>query len=70
MRAARYLLRTALQAALVTISFASAFPATAQAHCEVGNRTLAATLTFDDPCVSDELSLPTVQTAISRPLKN
>jgi hypothetical protein len=40
---------------------ASAFPVTAQAHCEVGSRTIASTLTVDDPCVSDELSLPTVQ---------
>ena len=61
MRAARYLLGTALQAALVAISFASAFPVTAQAHCEVGERTFASTMTFDDPCVSDELSLPTIQ---------
>jgi hypothetical protein len=71
--AVRYLLRPALQAALVATPLASAFPVTAQAHCEVGSRTIAATLTFDDPCVSDELSLPTVQsfnTAMSRPLKS
>jgi len=33
----------------------------ANAHCEVGDRTFASTMTFDDPCVTDELSLPTVQ---------
>jgi hypothetical protein len=38
-----------------------AYPMTAQAHCEVGERTFASTITFDDPCVSDELSLPTIQ---------
>ncbi len=32
----------------------------AQAHCFVGIRFLPATLTIDDPCVADELSLPTV----------
>ena len=34
---------------------------TARAHCEVGDRTFASTITFDDPCVTDELSLPTIQ---------
>jgi hypothetical protein len=33
----------------------------AQAHCEVGERIFASTITFDDPCVTDELSLPTIQ---------
>jgi hypothetical protein len=32
----------------------------AQAHCFVGDRFLPATLVMDDPCVADELSLPTV----------
>jgi hypothetical protein len=32
----------------------------AQAHCFVGDRFLPATLVLDDPCVADELSLPTV----------
>ena len=32
----------------------------ASAHCFVGARFLPATLTVDDPCVADELSLPTV----------
>ena len=30
------------------------------AHCYVGNRFFPATLNVDDPCVADELSLPTV----------
>ena len=32
----------------------------AHAHCFVGSRFLPATLTVDDPCVADELSIPTV----------
>jgi hypothetical protein len=32
----------------------------AYAHCIVGNRFFPATLIVDDPCVADELSLPTV----------
>jgi hypothetical protein len=32
----------------------------ADAHCIVGNRFFPATLTVDDPCVADELSLPTI----------
>ena len=32
----------------------------ASAHCIVGNRFFPATVTVDDPCVADELSLPTV----------
>ena len=35
-------------------------PLEAAAHCFVGARFLPATLTIDDPCVADELSLPTV----------
>jgi hypothetical protein len=31
-----------------------------EAHCFVGARFLPATLATDDPCVADELSLPTV----------
>jgi hypothetical protein len=56
-----YLQKPKLQATLIAMPLALAYPATAQAHCEVGERTFASTLTFDDPCVSDELSLPTVQ---------
>jgi len=32
----------------------------AKAHCFVGNRFFPATLAIDDPCVADELSLPTI----------
>src|SRR3954462_1939219 len=40
---------------------ALALPTTgASAHCFVGARFLPATLNVDDPCVADELSLPTV----------
>jgi hypothetical protein len=35
-------------------------PLEAAAHCFVGARFLPATLTVDDPCVADEMSLPTV----------
>jgi hypothetical protein len=34
----------------------------ALAHCLVGNRFFPATLNVDDPCVADEMSLPTVDT--------
>jgi hypothetical protein len=49
------LLRAALAMAIagVTVSEASA-------HCFVGARFLPATLNTDDPCVADEMSLPTV----------
>ncbi len=36
------------------------FPVAAEAHCFVGNRFFPATLEIDDPCVADELSMPTV----------
>src|SRR5438270_13940546 len=40
---------------------ALALPTTgASAHCFVGARFMPATLNVDDPCVADELSLPTV----------
>jgi hypothetical protein len=58
----RGLLQTPIfPAALVAMPLALAYPPTVWAHCEVGERTFASTLTFDDPCVSDELSLPTIQ---------
>ena len=42
-------------------AFAGLVPlSAAQAHCFVGIRFLPATLAIDDPCVADELSLPTV----------
>lgn len=46
----------ALALILVALSAAEAF-----AHCFVGPRFLPATLATDDPCVADEMSLPTVQ---------
>ena len=36
-------------------------PSNAFAHCFAGARFFPATLTTDDPCVADEMSLPTVQ---------
>jgi hypothetical protein len=38
----------------------SSYSVEADAHCIVGNRFFPATLIVDDPCVADELSLPTV----------
>jgi hypothetical protein len=52
----RYLL---LGVAALALTGASASPALAHAIC--GNRVFPATLTMDDPGVSDELSLPTIQ---------
>jgi hypothetical protein len=48
-------------AMLATLSVAttSMFASQALAHCFVGGRFLPATLATDDPCVADELSLPT-----------
>jgi hypothetical protein len=46
----------ALALIIVALSAAQAL-----AHCFVGPRFLPATLATDDPCVADELSLPTVQ---------
>src|SRR3984893_10280456 len=40
--------------------FASLFFSNALAHCFVGPRFFPATLATDDPCVADEMSLPTV----------
>ena len=52
----RFLLRVAALAVLV----ASTPVSDALAHCFVGGRFLPATLAVDDPCVADELSLPTI----------
>jgi len=41
------------------VAFAIA-PSVVDAHCVVGARFFPATLSVDDPCVADELSLPTV----------
>lgn len=49
-----------LCAALPGLAFALAPIGEAAAHCFVGARFLPATLTIDDPCVADELSLPTI----------
>jgi hypothetical protein len=46
--------------AALSVIVASAFASDAFAHCFVGARFLPATLTVDDPCVADELSLPTI----------
>src|SRR5215470_15109511 len=53
---ARLLRRVAVSAALTTLLPSSS----AFAHCFVGGRFFPATLNVDDPCVADELSLPTI----------
>jgi hypothetical protein len=45
----------ALALLFTTLSYSAAF-----AHCFVGARFFPATLAIDDPCVADELSLPTI----------
>jgi hypothetical protein len=52
----RHLLHTLALAGLTAATFTS----DALAHCFVGARFLPATLAIDDPCVADEMSLPTV----------
>ena len=52
----RHLLHTLVLASLS----AAAFTSDALAHCFVGARFLPATLATDDPCVADEMSIPTV----------
>lgn len=49
-----------LGAALPGLALALVPIGEAAAHCFVGARFLPATLTTDDPCVADEMSLPTV----------
>jgi len=44
----------------VAVLLALGFSAPASAHCIVGNRFFSATLIVDDPCVNDELSIPTI----------
>src|SRR5882672_10279809 len=51
----RYLRAFALALLFATLPFTQAF-----AHCFVGARFFPATLATDDPCVADELSLPTI----------
>ena len=48
------------QAAALALSFSSLPLSSAFAHCFVGARFFPATLATDDPCVADEMSLPTV----------
>ena len=48
------------QAAALALSFSSLPLSSAFAYCFVGARFLPATLATDDPCVADEMSLPTV----------
>ena len=44
----------------LAILFILAISSTAKAHCFVGDRFFPATLIVDDPCVNDELSVPTI----------
>jgi hypothetical protein len=44
----------------VALIFVALSAAEAMAHCFVGARFLPATLATDDPCVADEMSLPTI----------
>jgi len=46
-------------ASVLSCFLASVPVSDALAHCFVGARFLPATLTVDDPCVADELSIPT-----------
>ena len=52
----RSMLRTLALASLIAVTFTTH----ALAHCFVGARFLPATLATDDPCVADEMSVPTV----------
>src|SRR5580692_4378444 len=49
-----------LRALALTLVFAALPRTDASAHCFVGARFFPATLAIDDPCVADELSLPTI----------
>jgi hypothetical protein len=49
-----------LRAFALTLVFAALTCTDAFAHCFVGARFLPATLVTDDPCVADEMSLPTI----------
>jgi hypothetical protein len=53
--------RLMLHALALGIFTASAPVSAAFAHCFVGGRFFPAMLSTDDPCVADEMSLPTVQ---------
>jgi hypothetical protein len=49
-----------LTAVTMTVCVTLASIHAAHAHCIVGNRFFPATLNVDDPCVADELSIPTI----------
>jgi hypothetical protein len=49
-----------LRAFALSVPFVLLFLSSAAAHCFVGARFFPATLVIDDPCVADEMSLPTV----------
>ena len=51
---------TALRVTTLAIILAGVPVSNALAHCFVGARFFPATLATDDPCVADEMSLPTV----------
>ncbi len=52
--------RTLRGAAIPAAALILAMHSAAMAHCFVGDRFLPATILTDDPCVADEMSLPTV----------
>ena len=52
---------SSLRAFALALIFVVLSAAESSAHCLVGPRFLPATLATDDPCVADEISLPTVQ---------
>jgi hypothetical protein len=55
-----FALRGLLRACALTLLFVPLTFSASFAHCFVGARFFPATLAIDDPCVADELSLPTV----------
>jgi hypothetical protein len=50
-----------VRAAMAGLALAFIPLASANAHCFVGGRFFPAMLATDDPCVADEMSMPTVQ---------
>src|SRR3954447_4881278 len=52
--------RATIAAALTILAFTRYGASPAAAHCFAGAHFFPATLTVDDPCVADELSLPTI----------
>jgi hypothetical protein len=56
-----------MRAALPGLALALVPLGQAGAHCFVGARFFPATLTVDDPCVADEMSLPTVMFSSANP---